>query len=425
MIRIDIPRVYMDYINDIYKGNYIYADSVRDCDVRDKILCLYKDIQEYNPSDNIIRLMIYRIIEQFCYPLNDKDTRNKYVNVNKLIADIDALFADEKLREKILNGEYKPQSKFYSILKDIMPYVNDIDLLMNEKKWYLVLKKYQELFALLNDETLSKYTGEDLEMEYKKRYNYVYNRVRDYKLRMKRKKYKSTGIEITDFPKYGNYSRVCTLFLKYFQTKLLQLDEKTGYFYRPINENVDFFKFGDIGLIAYHYDDLVDILIRYPGIRFSMKSWEFWALVSDESKEKHIIIDDSDLKSKINFTKNLITTPLGIMDVAFAHYVALNNGISGTGEIDILTWQALQAIGFPIDDTPVDLDAFVYNNLSYCRNPKYVDCYNMRNIADFPKLAQLRKLDPDSRRKHFKKLQASFKGRYGPVSSSNQLKKIR
>ena len=150
MEKVTIPKKYGYYINDIYKQNNLINDSFKDYEVSKKIAEHYIDAEKFNASDELVYFLLYQSV-RFAYNI-------KPINPKYIFKYIDEILSNEELKNEILQTDCK--SEFYTIIKDIIPYYNEFNKLINEKKNYQVLKKYREILNILNLETLNLYPNE-------------------------------------------------------------------------------------------------------------------------------------------------------------------------------------------------------------------------------------------------------------------------
>jgi len=388
MEKVVIPKKYGDYINKIYLNNQLIDNDKNNYIVGEKIAEAYLDAERFDASEELIKFLFYQAV-RFGYS-NVKEYDKRYS-----FKFIDEILSNDDLKQKILTSDCN--SEFYSVIKDIIPYAEQLFKLMREGKSYLVLKKYQELLQILNEETLCFHNGKDFEIECQKRYPMTYANPTYNQRRIKNKHLNLENVfDIKSFPKKSNASFTCSILLRYFHEIMLNYYENSGYMYRPVTDTIGFYQLGNIGVLTYTYDNEIGLSVANPRKKYKMDNIKFWEVVYSNSSPKYII--DSNLKDLVNFNGPIIIAPADHIDEAFISYITHVYGL----DIEDNNLQSrLTSIGFPVSTSDTD-KLLTSDYQTFYKNPKEVEILKVSDITKYSILNKLKNLKPYEREKYIK-----------------------
>ena len=394
---LNIPKEYIDFINDVIPRNYdlnLYGIGNPDGDIVEKLSKLYRDCEKFGIFSSFVKSLIYLELKYWYRNL-------KEVNLPDLNDLIDVILKNDEVKKKILSEN--AESEFFRVLKDLIPLSLKLDDNINKNKKYAVLKNYHDILDFLSKEGLANYSDKDLEQECLKRYPASYG-AKAYLVRMKNKKYKEDkSFDITSYPVKWNFSIPCSLFSRYFYQKMLKFYEDTNYMYRPVNDYLDFYQFDKLGFLTYHFDDLISISLSDLGVSYPWTRYEFWALLYIEYGSLKYNVDVSSIKNNLNFTGTILVTPTSAMDEAFLKYFMHE----GNYKIDdVYLEYFLEKIGLDIsmDETLLTDDYEVFYH-----NPKLVDNLVIKDCSNFKTLEALKSKTEEERLKYIKSLISAYK----------------
>ncbi len=358
-----------------------------------KVNAAYRDCYKYLPLISMFNFISYNIIREFySIPPVDSKTRDKYL---KMVLD------DKDVRNKIINSN--PESEFFSVIKDIIPYYNELQEYINSNNNYMTIMQYKEIVDFLDSEALKNYKDDKLEEECHKRFNYPNNTKDAYNFRMKNKKYQTKQFEVGNIVTKGFYSSTCLLLSNYFHELMINFYKKTGYYYSPINEDLDYYVIGNMPIVGYKHDDNITMSIN----NYKWNRYEFWALLN-MNELPNIKIDSSDIRRILKDDNNILIAPNDFIEEALIKHIMSETG-ERTFTNNIL--KILQKIGIPEDFYRSDV-LTSYKNNTYYINPKKYEYLKIKEIMKIPTLELILVKNEDNRDKYIKKLISTYKGQH-------------
>jgi hypothetical protein len=402
----ELGEYYNLYLNEILSS--CTQNTTANYIVKDKVIRAYHDALNFEARENLTKFLIYQAVRDG-YKLSPFPLEEALLYLNEILT-------DDKLMKKIV--ESNPHSEFYSVLKDIIPFKQKLDELVEDNKNYLVLKMYEQIYDFLNAEALSLYEGKDLENECLKRYPLTYDTPLHYQNRMKKREYVRDDGDILRMPKMKNFSRTCKLLTHYFYEKALDFYNKTGYLYRPISEDIAFFKLGKIGAITYKYDDTFKIMVKDldTSLEYSADCLDFWAISYDETIDKEYTIS---FDNPVNYYGPLIVCPYEYLDEAFIKELAKRSGADINDDAII---EKLTNLGF---------DPEIKDNLicdifgSYLKNPHNISLYKFKDVNEYPTLSKLLAKNDEDRCKYINRVLTNYQIRRKKILADKYLKYYR
>lgn len=393
MSKLTIHESLIPYIRKLTNKNELNIADFNDKNIIDKVNAAYKDAIKLYPTIKMFKFITYNIIKPF-YGL-------KPLTKETIFEMLDKLFEDKKFINRISSSN--PESEFFSVIKDIMPYYLEFQKYINNNDGYNAVILYEQIVKYLNNETLDNKKEDELQAECLKRYNFPFNDVDTYRLRMLSKTYKKqSNYDIEKLYDKGFYSYTCYLLSVYFHEKMLNFYKKSGYIYTRFNDEYAFFKFKNIGILTYVHDDSVRLSIN----GFDSSRYEFWALLFKNSYAK--INVDLEMMWSINFKGDLLVAPRDFMEEAVIKYL-----MGKTGETSFTDnfMTILNKVGIPnIYCTLNELSS--NDNKVFFVNPRKFDRLNMNNIEKFPTLKRLLEKDEEEKDQYIKKIIATYNGKH-------------
>lgn len=362
---------------------------------------VYSDLHALNIDDDLLyRDLFYNVIKNFSVKRPDIIELNARIMSKTLF--------NEEFRDKVKQmNTWK--SGYISFMKSVIPKLEELLQLLSEEKSYLAMKKYAELLSFLNIEALDpKMSSSDKSAELEKRYYIPYNTINSYNKRAKDIEFRKENpfIKIGDIEAY-NYSHECLMLQRYLYQIMIKYYEKSGCFYRQINNDVGLFLLKDESLLTYKYDDLPGMTLSYMNKTVDFKDGRFWATIAslDFDLMKAKITDNAfNMSVKSHLGGKIVVCPDEYMDEAF-----YQSNIDKDGNINIYDRDKLYSIDFPLDE-PTTSKLLTTDGLFYFKNPLLVDELKIKNIEANEFLQKLVPMAADKRGDYLKKLKSYYKG---------------
>lgn len=372
MEKLSIPQELKDYINSIINKDIEHSE-LEIVEVIKRINITYKDCLKYIPKRKVFKYIIYTILEDFY------DIYKMPKNLSNEIIEYIINYPD--LIRKLSNSE--PESEFFSVLKDMLPYYLEFNKNISENNKYETILTYKRIVDTLNEETLGNRTKPELIKECLKRYFFPKNissTIEFYIDKKQLEEYNEFSIEKNMHPTI--HSKTCLLLSNYFHNKMLDYYKKTGFIYVPYNADFNLYVFGNIAVLGYKYDDSFTLSID----NYSSNTIEFWGLLFQGYDHK-IKVNDEEIRNKIKFKGKLITAPDDLIEEAYVKYI-----MHELGEVDYTDHlvNTLNNLHLPYNRDKTD-ELSTNNYLSYFISPRKFYKWKIKFIEDNPVLQKLLK----------------------------------
>lgn len=407
MQTLNIPHKYIEFIKKVYIENRVNEDNHKNFFVGEKIAEHYIDAKKFNASEELIYFLIYESI-RFAYnikPIEPKYTFNYF----------EEIFNNKNVCDLIRNSECK--SEFYTIIKDILPYYEELEDLIRNNKKYMALKKYKEILSILNMETLNLYPKDMWEKECQKRYRFTYNKKVYYEANLKHKHYKQEDkFDFKTLPFMNNNSLTCSLLIHYFHQKMVNFYKKSNYIYKPVNDDYGFYKLNNINIITYNFDDLINVNVNHLKRNYNMKKPEFWGIIFSKGIKFNYFIPKK-FKRLASRYKPCIIVPDDYIDEALVHFLSSETGYDIN---NMFLQKELIKIGFPLEGFEEKEGLLNAENTVYFKNPQMVDKLKVKDINNFKTLKKILLKPISKRNAYYKKLASYYKGKIKKITEANE-----
>lgn len=408
MEKLNIPEELKKYIRKLTAKDELNPYDFNDQNIIEKINAAYQDCLKFYPRIKTFKLIAYNIIESsYHLPALEEDKTLEYIG---------KLLNDSELQNKLLNGN--PESEFFSVLKDMLPYSIKLEALLNEHKPYEIMMLYKKITEVLNLETLGDYPDDEkLEEECKKRYDFPNNTAREYKFNMKMKaKVPYKRFDLSIVPGHGCYSVTCYLLTKYFHKKIYEYYKQYGFIYYPINDELSFYQFKSTIIIGYKFMDNVTLTVSDLGNVYNPESYQFWAIINGSLQAKYKV-DDSNILSLVNMPGTILIAPDNHIAEALIKYLEIDSGYSKNSD---QIRNLLIKLGIPLSFIDSNALSTTNNNMTYFYDPRNIDLIEVKDKSKFTVLSKLKSKNKQEREKYIKKLLAKYSGEKNMHRKNNQ-----
>ncbi len=390
-MKLEIHESLLPFIQRLIKKDRLDPFIDQDRDIIDKLNKTYLDCYEFYPTIKIFEFISYIIISKY-YKL-------KPLNFNVVRDNLELLLNNSSFTNRLIYSN--PKSEFFSVIKDIVPYYQKFNINIKKNNKYETIMMYEIIVKFLEKETLGSLEGKELEEECKKRYSIFTNGASEYHARMKSKTFnKIKTYEAGNYVAKNFYSSTCRLLSEYFYNRMVEFYQKTGWIYSEVADDVSFYSFGDIGVLAYDYDSQISLSI--DGNRWN--NYKFWALLKMQ-ENPNIKIDDKNIRRLINYNKDLIVAPRDFIEEALIKYLMNEYGVSNNTS---LITNLLDKMGIPREYLGGNT-LLTNDGKTYYVDPRKIEYLKTRGM-EVPPIKILKGKSDEERDLYFKKIIATYKG---------------
>ncbi len=394
-----IPERYVRYINNLIPQNE--NNGLTNNIIATICLQLAKDFEALGFNEGLLYFLFYRVVYNY-YDLPKISYEEAYNAIKEAIC-------TEEFAKRIKS--YNPQSDFFIVFKRLYDDIDELEILLYEDKKYLALKKYRDILIRISEEAID-HTMSDKELaeELNKRLPIPYNNLKNYRRRMANKTFnafKYPKEHPSSVVKVPGYSLGCHLLQNYLINLMQKYYQKTGYYYHPIDGNLEYFVLSRISVITYRYDDTFTPYFQVGNKELTFKDYGFWAICLSPDFKPEKIKQTINPAFKDNHYGDLIIAPYEYMEEALIKYA---NGNNYDGMTDSLfARELLTSIGMP-DDTPIT-DKLKTNGKMFYKDFSKVDEIEVKDLSVYPTLERLQsEKTPEERNKYIRGLLAKYKG---------------
>lgn len=394
-----IPDRYVRYINSLIPNESV--SSLTNNIITKKCMELVKDFDALGFNERLLYFLFYKIVGSY-YDLDKISYDDAYRYIEEATV-------TEEFVKRI--KEYTPQSDFFIVFKRLYDDIDKLQTLLYENKSYPALKQYRDILIRISEDCVDKTQSEkEIAEDLQHRLPIPYNNIKNYQRRMKNKTY-IEKVNPKEYPfsvvKSPGYSLGCHMIQNYLIDLMIKYYKKTGYYYHPIDDNLEYFVLNNISVITYKYDDTFMPYLEVGNHKLTYEDYEFWAIVLSPDFKINKLKHKIDHIYEISTRNEVILTPYDYMEESIIKYA---NGDTYDGMTDSLFAQELlDKIGMP-KDTPVT-DKLISDGNLYFKNPHNFEEIIVKDIEEYPTLVKLRSYqNEEERNKYIKALIAKYKG---------------
>lgn len=407
-----IPERYERYINNLIPQNEVntHINNI----IATKCTELAKDFDALGFNETLLYMLFYKVVASYYYIPK--------ISYDDAYRAIEEATCNEKFAKRLKN--YFPQSDFFLVFKRLFDDIDELEILLYKGKKYLALKKYRDILLKISEDVVDKsMSKDDIDKELKARLPFPYNNVKNYQRRMANKIFK-----VYNYPKEHplsvvkspGYSLGCDMIQDFLIDFMLRYQKRTGYYYHPIDDNLEYFVFNNISVITYRYDDSFEPYFQVGNKKLTFKDYGFWALALSPDFKPEKLRHTISYSFKAQKSGEILFAPYEYMEEAIIKYA---NGDSYDGMTDsIFAREFLSKIGMS-EDTPIT-DNLITNGKIYFKKPINIEDIKVKDISAYPTLEKLKSFSSlEERNKYIKSLIAKYKG--DQTKNKNKEKKLR
>jgi hypothetical protein len=371
--------------------------DIQEKDLSDKIGQVYEDSKKLGLSkDNTEKILII-ITKSVCF--------KTLVSNEEMTFYIPDIIKELKTNETFKNTETF-SSAFFSLLKNIFSEIETLDLNIENQKYFAALKNYATIYRFL----LSEGITDDMKNEEKSNFLKKLFCITDssslgeHNSRMQNQKYPNMHyINITENRDIPIYSFICSIISKYFNDLMFYIFQTHKYFYRPINDEFSLYYLNGIIILAYRYDDSVNITLHVINNYIGMQNFRYWANILNDKKLIDSLLYGINLKYPdiLNEKPDLIC-PEEFLDEAFMQY--LKNELS---EEDAKRLGIQLGVFIPSKERK---NILVLKDGSIIKNPRIPENIKVKDQSSYETLTKILSLSGEEREKYIAKIIATDKG---------------
>ena len=414
---------------DLGRGNNSYSEFI---EMIAKLKILEQDINNINIDDEALEMIIYNIVSRHCLKNEKLESALFY-----------KLFEDNSFRNQLKLFE-NPQSGIVFFLKGLTYKIDDLYKLIADKKYYLGLKKHQEIITYcfyhgIDKNLVNDKNDENLKEILNKHFNEfsLLNQPYYFKRHIKDR-------IVNEDEKYSeqDFKFLITRTLEGFYVqkilyeKMLEHYNKTNCLTYIYNRDINIYKINDITVVTYRYDDIPKMILKSGNLELNWNDRDFWAIIFDKDIEfkpedtaNYIILNGQQFSSYKVISKTFINkdfykladkvifVPEDYIDEAMFLYLN-NNYPQG---IDLFTRKDFENLGFDFSENS---NLLTGDYTFFFKDPTLIDELDVENIEDFKYLNLLKKKeDPKSRNKSIGSIKsAAKKNPKKPEENKNKMK---
>lgn len=372
-------------------------DYAREHDLHLKLVATYNDGKKIGLSSENIQKALIIVVKSICF--------KTLVSENEMVFYVKDILEELKTNQSFLS-EKEFESGIFSVLKRMIKYVLSLDQNIASKKYFAALKTFANIdrFLLLEGipEDMSK---EEKITELKKLFCITDNNsLPCHNARMKRKKFPDMRyLGLTDDLDFHIYSLLCETISKYFNDEMLEFYNKHQYFYRPISDDFSLYYLNGVTILAYRYEDSVNITIKTLNSYIGMKNFRYWAGVLNLQRDINSLVYDIHLRcpNVINNKPDLIC-PEDYLDESVLRYLK-----SQIGPED--AYKLTASIGLTIKSDDLSKICLLKDD-RIIKNPRMIEIIKVKDLESYETLTKLLSLTGEGRQKYIAKIIATAKG---------------
>lgn len=395
----DFP--FTEYVKSMF-SSFDYIGIFGEKQIIEKAQNVYKDAKRLKikeeTMEKLIYMAVYSLMGGYSLVIDIKP-----LSANEITTLLNYFCFNKHVREKIKMGLWA--SDFFSVIKSLIPSIEDLEKAIKYNQSFRVLEIYSRIIKILNTDGLNpNMSKSSLEAELKKIYP-IKASIGSYISNLKNPRIKGHNKDdLTCYVRQNTYGVISSILLRYFYNKMKEYYNDTGYFYRMIDDNFSLYVLNQKVFLTYKYDDSIDLRIRHDYNNFSMKDYEFWALVYDMSSYRLLL----EIFSSFDFDKiisagDIIVCPEEKLEESFISYVMSELGEDFTSVHSFLTTLGV--------DLNKDYKSIVrLKNGIFIKMPIDVDKLNISNIQDYPTLSNIRVKNGEEREDYIKRLKSRLRG---------------
>ncbi len=313
---------------------------------------------------------------------------------------------DELLNNELFLKKESYETGFFSVLRRMYKYIISLKEDIVSKKYYAALKD----FALINRYLLAESITDEMSKEEKKRELEKIYGISDrcflssYYERMDNKKYKDIRyLKLDEELHIPIYSFICNLFSIYFADFMYGFYKENNYLYRAVSDDFSLYYLNGITILAYRYEDSVNISFKFINNYIGMKNYRYYALVLNSKVSESLIRRSIYLKcDDVTGQKADLICPEEFLDASLFEHV---NKEVGNDE----ALRLLNKNGLVIDKNDLNKIWYLYDG-RVIKNPKMVENIRVKDINDYETLRKILSLSGEKREKYISKIFATSKG---------------
>ena len=416
---------------DLKRGNNSYSEYK---ETIDKLKLLEEDISNININNEILEMIIYNIISRHCLTNEQLESSLFY-----------KIFEDNFFRDQLKLIE-NPQSGIIYFLKGLTFEINELYQLIDDKKYYLGLKKHQDIINFcvyhgINKNLINDENEENLKVILDKHFNECdkLNNPYHFKNHIKDR-------FINEFKKYdeSDYKFLITFTLEGFYVqkilykKMLEHYNQTKCLTYVYNRDINIYKINDLTVVAYRYDDIPKMILKSGDLELNWKDRDFWAVIFNKDtefmpadKDNYIILNEEQFASYKVISKTLINeafyklgnkvifVPEDCIDEAVNLFLTKND----IQRMDLFTGSEYTSLGFDFSSNNSNLMTGDY--IFFFKNPAFIDDLEVEKIEDYKYLDLIKKKETQkSRNKSISSIIAAAKKNPKKFEEDKSKKKI-
>lgn len=389
-------------------------DDIKEKDLSDKISQVYEDSKKLGFSkDNTEKILII-ITKSVCFKTHVSDEEMTFY-----ISDI---IEELKTNEPFKNAKTF-SSAFFSLLKRIFSEIEALDLNIQNQKYFAALKNYAAIYRFLLSEGITEDMKREEKLVYLKKLFCITDSssLGEHNRRMQNQKYPDMHyMSITENIDIPIYSIICKIISQHFNNLMLYVFKTHKYFYRPISNEFSLYYLNGITILAYRYDDSVNITIRILNNFIGMQNFRYWANVLNPQKKIDSLtyIMNLNCPTILNEKPDLIC-PEEFLDESFIQY--LKNELEPADAIRLGTQLG---VSIPSNESK---NTIILKPGSVIKNPRIPENIKVKDPSSYETLSKICSLSGKEREKYLAKIIATdkgiFKKEYIKLNNFNEEKK--
>ncbi len=380
--KIKIPAIDLITKNvDVKKGQFNYPEFKESID---KLKLLEEDLNNVNIYGKTLEMIIYNIVSRHCYKNEELGSSLFY-----------EFFDNEEFRNKIRHIEY-PQSGIIFFLKGLSDEIDQLNKFITEKKYYLVLKKHQEINNFCLQHGIESNILEDKNELYLEKL--LSKHFREYSTFKNPYQFKK-NIDIRLIrEEENNFKHLVTGTLEGYYVQKILHEKMLNHFKDTrcatyiYDRNINVYQLNNLTIVAYRYDDIPKMVLRNNDMDLNWNDSGFWAVVFDDKvkfvKEKNtnyyktngitykVFSKTFNNEDFYNLSNQVIFVPEDNIDEAVYLYLTRNQPQG----LDLFTASEYKSLGF---DFSKDSNIMTGDYTFFFKNPSLVDELNVENIQDY------------------------------------------
>ena len=385
--------------------NQHYLSVGEFAEIIDKITALQSDLEFIDLSEQQINDFIYIALDRYV----KKDT-------DKLVSLVNETILNDEFRRQIISIN-NPTSGIIAFFKALALLVEELFALINEKKDFLVLKKYREIMNVCDslgiDESLLEKENEHLLRSLLKQRYYPHSLMyypSSYKKFLREKKLNSEKeFRPDNFVYFLTYDAISYEFQKALHNKMKEYYRERRCFVRPYKENSYIYFLDNVIIIAYLYDDTPKMQLKKDhALSYSWHDREFWTKMFDPNirynpqlgKNYTIGSDESYQVIQTAFEEKGFNSLINRFVVAPESYIdeALYKALTDYSlPIDFFLLEKTKKMGLDVDSLTDKL--LTNGNYFYYKDPSNVDELEPFNISEYKFLELIKSRETAEARK--------------------------